>query len=287
MIASFIITLRETLEAALIVGIILSYLARTKQTRYNFVVYLGIIAGIVVSIIGAFLFVTVAGGFTGRAEEIFEGVATLIGAVLLTTMILWMMKQKHIAMELEQKVATELEEAHRLGLFSLVFISVLREGIETVIFLGAASFVSTDNTLLGALAGIIVAIILGYAIFAGSVKINIKKFFNVTSIVLIFFAAGLVAYGIHELQEAGVIPIVIEHVWDINPPVNPDGSYPLLHENGYIGSILKGLLGYNGNPSLIEVLSYSVYLVLVFGLWRLERGDQLKQVGYTQASKAI
>jgi len=193
-------------------------------------------------------------------------------------MILWMMKQKHIAMELEQKVATELQEAHKLGLFSLVFISVLREGIETVIFLGAASFVSTDNTLLGASAGILVAIILGFVIFAGSVKINIKKFFNVTSVVLIFFAAGLVAYGIHELQEAGVIPIIIEHVWDINPPVNPDGSYPLLHENGFIGSILKGLLGYNGNPSLIEVLSYTVYLVLVLGLWRLESGDQLKRL---------
>ena len=287
MIASFIITLRETLEAALIVGIILSYLVRTKQTRYNFVVYLGVIAGIVVSIIGAFLFIAIAGGFTGRAEEIFEGVTTLIGAVLLTTMILWMMKQKHIAMELEQKVATELQEAHKLGLFSLVFISVLREGIETVIFLGAASFVSTDNTLLGASAGILVAIILGFVIFAGSVKINIKKFFNVTSVVLIFFAAGLVAYGIHELQEAGVLPIIIEHVWDINPPVNPDGSYPLLHENGYIGSILKGLLGYNGNPSLIEVLSYSVYLVLVMGLWRLERDDQLKRVEYNKASKAV
>ncbi|MFX1520783.1 MAG: FTR1 family protein [Promethearchaeota archaeon] len=287
MIASFIIALRETLEAALIVGIVLSYLARTKQTKYNFVVYLGIIVGIIVSIIGAFLFVTVAGGFTGRAEEIFGGVATLVGALLLTTMILWMMKQKHIAMELEQKVATELGEAHKLGLFSLVFISVLREGIETVIFLGAVSFVSTDNTLLGAIAGILVAIILGYAIFEGSVKINLKKFFNITSVVLIFFAAGLVAYGMHELQEAGVIPTIIEHVWDINPPVNPDGSYPLLHENGYIGSILKGLFGYNGNPSLIEVLSYSVYLVLVFGLWRLERGDQLKRKEYIKASKAI
>jgi high-affinity iron transporter len=202
-------------------------------------------------------------------------------------MILWMMKQKHIAKELEQKVAIELDEAHKLGLFSLVFISVLREGIETVIFLGAASFVSTDNALLGASAGILVAIIIGYVIFAGSVKINIKKFFNVTSIVLIFFAAGLVAYGIHELQEAGVVPIIIEHVWDINPPLNPDGSYPLLHENGYIGSILKGLLGYNGNPSLIEVLSYSVYLVLVFGLWKLERSDQLKKVENIKASKAM
>lgn len=259
MIPSFIITFREILEAALIVGIILSYLVRTKQTKYSNVVYIGVIFGIIASIIGALLFTSIAGGFTGRAEEIFEGITMLVGALLLTTMILWMMKQKHIARELEYKVSRELSEAHKFGLFSLVFISVLREGIETVIFLGAASFVSTDNNMIGALAGIIVAIFLGYAIFVGSMKINIKKFFNITSILLIIFAAGLVAHGVYELQEATIIPTVIEHVWDINP---------ILDENGHIGSILKGLFGYNGNPSLIEVLSYFIYLVFVFVLWR-------------------
>jgi high-affinity iron transporter len=268
MIPSFIITFRETLEAALVVGIILSYLVRTKQTQYNNIVYLGVISGIVASIVGALLFINIAGGFTGRAEVIFEGTTMLIGALLLTTMILWMIKQKHIARELEEKVATEITEAHKVGLFSLVFMAVLREGIETVIFLGSASFIATNNNLIGGLAGIIAAILLGYAIFVGSIKINIKKFFNITSILLILFAAGLVAHGTHELQEANVTPIVIEHIWDINPPLNPDGSYPILHEKGYIGSILKGLFGYNGNPSLIEVLSWFIYLVFVFVLWR-------------------
>ncbi|MCK4755850.1 FTR1 family protein, partial [candidate division WOR-3 bacterium] len=108
----------------------------------------------------------------------------------------------------------------------------------------------------------------GYLIFIGSMKINIKKFFDITSILLILFAAGLVAQGIHELQEAKIIPTVIEHLWDINPLVNTDGSYPLLHEKGYIGSILKGLFGYNGNPALIEVLSYLAYGTIVFMLWR-------------------
>lgn len=268
MIESFIITFRETLEAALIVGIVLSYLVKTKQIKYNNVVYLGVVSGIVASIIGAWLFTGLAGGFSGRAEEIFEGITMLIGAALLTTMILWMMKQKHIAQELKHRVAAELHEAHKVGLFLLVFIAVLREGIETVIFLGAASFVSTGNSLVGALTGIVAAILLGYAIFIGSMKINLKKFFNVTSILLILFAAGLVAHGIHEFHEAKVIPTVIDHVWDINPLVNSDGSYPLLHEKGYVGSILAGLFGYNGNPSLIEVLSYLIYLVFVFALWK-------------------
>jgi high-affinity iron transporter len=268
MIASFIITFRETLEAALIVGIVLSYLARTNQTKYNKVVYLGVAAAIVASIMGALLFTSLVGGFTGRAEEVFEGVTMLIGAALLTTMILWMMKQRHIAAELQDRVATEVAEANRLGLFLLFFVAVLREGIETVIFLGAASLVSTNNSLIGAAAGILVAILAGYAIFAGSMRLDLRKFFTITSILLILFAAGLVAHGVHELQEAGVLPTLVEHGWDINPPVNPDGTYPLLHEQGYVGSILKGLFGYNGNPSLLEVLSYLGYLVLVFVLWR-------------------
>jgi high-affinity iron transporter len=237
MIASFVIMFRETLEAALIVGIVLSYLARTRQTKYNNVV--------------------------------------LIGASLLTTMILWMLKQRHIATELQDKVASEVAEAHRFGLFSLVFVAVLREGIETVIFLGAASFAATENNLIGALAGIAAAVLLGYAIFVGSMRINLKRFFNITSILLVLFAAGLVAQGVHELQEAGIIPTVIEHLWNINPPVNPDGGYPLLHERGYLGSILKGLFGYNGDPSLIEVLSYFFYLSLVF-VWR-RRTDRSQQ----------
>ncbi len=275
MIPSFIITFRETLEAALVVGIVLSYLYRVKQTKHNNIVYAGVISGIVASIIGAILFTALAGGFTGRSEEIFEGITMLAGALLLTTMILWMMKQKHIAKELENKVAAELTKAHTFGMFSLVFIAVFREGIETVIFLRAASFVSESSNMIGALAGIIAAILLGYAIFLGSMKINIKKFFNITSIVLILFAAGLVSHGVHELQEAKAIPTIIEHVWDINPPLRSDGSYPILHEKGYIGSILKSLFGYNGNPSLIEVISYFVYLALVFVLWKgIERSKR-------------
>lgn len=268
MIASFIITFRETLEAALIIGIILAYLVKIKKTKYNNIVYLGVSSAIVASLLGAFLFNHLAGGFTGTAEKIFEGIAMLVGAVLLTFMILWMMKQKHIVTEMHQKIQTKLEDRHKIGLFSLVFISVLREGIETVIFLGAASFISAENGLMGAISGIIAAIVLGYFMFVASKKINLKKFFNWTSVLLILFAAGLFAHGIHEFQEAQIVPTYVEHVWDINPPLNADGSYPALHERGTIGSIAKGLLGYNGNPSLIEVLSYLAYLLLAVILYK-------------------
>ena len=278
MISSLIITFRETLEIALIVGIILSYLAKTKQSKYNNVVYLGIVSGIVASIIGAFLFLKLFGQFEGFSEQIFEGITTLIGAVLLTTMILWMLKQKNVASELQQKVSKKIAEAKKLGLFILVFVSVLREGIETVIFLSAASFVSKENNLFGAFLGIIAAIILGYLIFVGSKKINIKKFFNITSILLILFAAGLIAHSAHEFEEAKILPPLIDSVWNLNPeaPRAAEGIYPLLHEEGYIGSILKSLFGYRASPSLIEVLVYLSYIIIVIILWRKIEKNKLK-----------
>ena len=272
MLPSFIITFRETLEAALVVGIVLSYLARTKQTRFNRIVYSGVAFGVFVSVFAAVLFMRLAGGLTGRAEEIFEGVTMLLGAVLLTTMILWMLGQRHVAQELESRVAGEVAQARGLALFWLVAVGVLREGIETVIFLGAASFASPSNNLLGALSGIAAAILLGYAMFAGTRRVNLKVFFNVSSILLILFAAGLVARGVHALQEANLLPTAVEHVWDLNPAVNADGSYPLLHEDGYLGGLFKSLFGYNGDPSLIEVVSYVAYLVVVFVVWRLRTG---------------
>ena len=273
MLASFVITFRETLEVALITGIILSYLIQTKQEKYNNVVYVGITSGIIASLIGAFFFTSVAGGFEGTTEEIFEGMTMIFGAVLITTMILWMMHQKQLALKIRKEVQAQLENASRIGLFLLVFVSVLREGIETVIFLGAASFVDADlDFLLGAFGGIVAATILGVILFVGSKKINIKTFFTITSILLILFAAGLMAHGIHELQEAHVIIFLGETAWDINPPVNADGSYPELHEKGLLGSFFKQLFGYNGNPTVLEVIVYAVYLLLVFvGIKKFEK----------------
>ena len=118
------------------------------------------------------------------------------------------------------------------------------------------------------MAGIIAAIFLGYLIFVSSLKIDLKKFFNATSIVLILFAAGLVAHGIHEFQEAGVIGIGSQEAWNLNPAINPDGSFPLLHEKGLIGSFFRDLFGYNGNPSFLEVLAYAGYLAIVAFYWK-------------------
>jgi len=258
MVVDFVITFRETLEAALIISIILGFLVKTKQTKYNKFVWGGVGAGLVASIIGAILFVKIAGGFTGRAEELFEGILMLVGAFLLTTVILWMIQQRE---RLKKKIETKLESAKSWELFFLSFIAILREGIETIIFLGAASYVA-ESSLLTSLAGVVVAVIIGYLVFKGSLQIRLKPFFTGTSILLILFAAGLTAQGVHELQEGDVIPTLNEELWDINPP-----KESAFHEDGAIGSFFKGLFGYNGDPSLLEVLSYLAYIGLVLLLW--------------------
>ena len=150
------------------------------------------------------------------------------------------------------------------ALFVLAFLAVGREGLELALFLLAASAASSAwQTLIGALLGLILSVILGWILFATTRRLNLKAFFQVTSILLILFAAGLVAHGIHEFNEAGLIPPVVEHVWDMNH---------LLDENSTQGELLKALFGYNGNPSLTEVVAYSSYFVLLWiGIQKLSK----------------
>lgn len=265
MSAALIITLRETLEAALIVGILLAFLKKTDGMKGEKYVWGGVLGGVVLSLVLAWVFNTYLGGFEGQAEELYEGIMMLVAAGLLTWMILWMLKQRHnIKKNLENKASMHLENSRPWGLFALSFVGVAREGIETVIFLQAA-LVGSDSlsVVFGGVTGIILAIILAFVLFKGFVKVKLKKFFTFTSVILILFAAGLLAHGVHELQEAGIVPIVVEHLWDING---------VLNEKGTFGSFLKGLFGYNGNPSLIEVLSYLLYLGGIAVIWqRLEK----------------
>lgn len=268
MAQSFLILFRETLEVALIVGIVLGYLVRSGQGQLRWMVYLGLAAGTAASLVVALLFQRLAGGLSGRGEAIFEGVTMLVGAALLTTLILWVARKANVAGELEKRVHREMGRAGRAGLILLVFVSVLREGVESVIFLGAARMASPERNLLGALLGILTAAVLGFLFFRGTLRIRLGRFFAVMNVLLVLFAAGLVAHGIHELQEAGTLPTLIEHVWDINPAYSAEsGSPPILHEDGGVGSVLEGLFGYNGDPSLIEVLGYLLYLGAAVLLW--------------------
>jgi high-affinity iron transporter len=268
MAQSLLILFRETLEAALIAGIVLGYLARSGQKHLRPLVYTGLAAGAAASVAVALAFQRLAGGFSGRAEAIFEGVTMLVGAALLTTLILWVARQADLSEKLEERVRRQMSRAGRVGLFLLVFASILREGVETVVFLGAARIASQDNNLLGALLGILAAAVVGVLLFRGALRIRLATFFTAMNVILILFAAGLVAHGIHELMEAGLVPGLIEEVWNVNP-AGASGSVhpPLWHEDGALGGVLKGLFGYNGNPSLVELLAYGLYLAAAVILW--------------------
>jgi high-affinity iron transporter len=198
----------------------------------------------------------------GSSEMIFEGTTLFLAAAVLTWMIFWMSHQSRtIKGELEAGVRRAISQSGRGALFFLAFISVLREGVELALFLTASALAtSLHQTILGALLGLACAAMLGWALFATTLRMNLKRFFQITGILLILFAAGLVASGMHEFIEIGWIPAVIEHVWNLNP---------FLNENSTVGQILKTLFGYNANPSLTEVLAYIAYFGAIgFGLRR-------------------
>lgn len=261
--ATFLITFRETLEAALVVGIVLSYLSQLKAREWFRIVYWSVAVGILLSIFAGILFEATLGGFEGRSEELYEGIIMLSAGGLISWMILWMLKARsHIASDIRSKVDQHLMAGSKIGVFVLVLVSVLREGIETVLFLKASSLQTGVSTLM-ALLGIGIAILMGYLLFSGLRKFSLKSFFTITSVLLILFAAGLVAHGVHELQEAGVLSGEEHIIWDVNPALNPDGTYPALHEKGSLGSLAKGLFGWNGNPTRLELASYFIYLIFI------------------------
>jgi high-affinity iron transporter len=264
--ASFVIALREGIEAALIVSIILAYLKQLGASDRSRLVWWGTgIAVAISALVGAAVFAAEA-EFEGRAEEIFEGLVTLAAVSVLTWMIFWMRRQgARIRTELHEKVDTALVTGG-LALAGLAFFAVLREGIETALFLFAAARgtavegpdIAPVAQLIGAALGLAVAIVLGVLLYRGGIRMNLRTFFRLTGWVLIVVAAGLFAYSLHELQEAGWLPFLEAHAYDVSATLPDDTG---------IGAILRGLVGYNADPTWLEVLGWLGYLVVVGGLF--------------------
>ncbi len=258
MAGAFLVTLREGLEAALIISIILAYLARTGNRQFFVNIWVGAGAAVMVSLAaGAGLYWTI-GNLSGRAEEIFEGIAMFIAVAVLTYMVVWMKRQAvNIKAHLEAKVGSAVATGSALAMVSLAFVVVVREGIETVLFmLGILTSTTVSAATIGGFLGLAVAVAIGFVGYRESRRLNLSVFFNITGTLLIFFAAGLLAYGIHEFQEAGLFPVMVEHVWDMNG---------FLNEKEGLGNFLRTLFGYNGNPALLEVAFYTMYLAVALG----------------------
>ena len=256
MLPSYLLSLREGIEAALIIGILLGALRQMRRAELSSSVWVGVISASLLSVLAS-IFLTVLGlSLEGRTEQIFEGITMLLAASVLTWMIFWMSRQsRNIKGELESGVHRAAFEGGKRGLFVLAFLAVLREGIELALFLAAAVFASdVQQTLIGTFLGLGTAILLGWSLFATTVRLDLRRFFRVTGFLLILFAAGLVAHGVHEFNEAGLLPAVIEHVWNVNP---------ILDEASTLGSMFAALFGYNGDPSLTEVIAYLAYFITI------------------------
>jgi high-affinity iron transporter len=254
------VTTREGLEASLIVGMVLAFLAKTENQRYFRLIWLATAAAVALSVVmGAALFFTV-GELQGRSEQIFDGVAMLSAVAVLTWMIFWMRRQAaNIKRELETKLATAIAAGSAAGLASVVFFAVLREGWETALFLFAVGESSTPlATGIGAAVGLAISISLGVALFMGSRRLNLRQFFTATGILLIVFAAGLLAHATHEFQEAGLLPGTVEHLWNTSS---------LISENSHFGKFLTALFGYNADPSPLEVGVWAGYLAVALTLF--------------------
>ena len=292
--AELVIMFREVLEASLIIGILYTYLKKSNNQDSIKMLWGGVGAAILISIIVSVIFQNFAGGFEGSSSKIFEGIVMILASAVLTTMIIWMAQNKNISEELENKAKESLSSGFKYGIFTLAFVAVFREGVEIILFLYAIG-VKDGISIFPSIIGTVLGLAAGYAIFAQGVKIPLKKFFNVTSVFLIFVSAGMLTYGIHELESGGVIPYIggdikieessiiatrmngetktfnvldskkakkwASRIWDINPSKNSDGTYPAFHDKGAIGGFLKGFFGYNGDPSLVEFLTWILSVI--------------------------
>lgn len=255
--SAFLVMLREGVEGALIVAILLSYLDRTRQRGGAVWVWLGTGSAVAVSLlVGMALWYTV-GGLEGTAEQVTEGVVAAVAAALLTWMIFWMgHRSQDMRSQLLSRADAALEAGSATALALVPFVAVLREGVESALFMISTTLGSagSGSQLGGGLLGLVVATAIGYLFYRGSHLVDLRVFFRVTGILLILFAAGLVSTGIHEMQEAGVLPTFAEHLWQVQA-FDPDTSLA--------GRWLASLFGWSPEPSLLMVVGYLAYMVPV------------------------
>lgn len=268
-LANFLIGLREGLEASLVVSILIAYLVKTNRRHDIRYIWIGVISAVVL-VVATFTVIRIAiGDLPFRTQELVGGSMSIMAAMLVTWMIFWM---RRTARSLKKELESELEEAVSLGPWAIAlvaFLTVGREGLETAaIMYGTVANSYTPKPFIGAALGFAIAATLGYLIYRGAVKVNLGKFFTVTGYMLIVVAAGVLAYGIYDLQEAGFLPRLTFDVgpisnlgnwaFDISSTIPPDSWY---------GSLLKGTVNFQPNPSWLQLICWAAYLAVVLWLY--------------------
>lgn len=272
MVGSFVIFLREALEASLIISILLAALRQLGQAHLMRYVWIGVALAVVASLGGAALIYATVQEYEGTpVEHIFEGITFLIAVVVLTWVTFWM--QRH-SRTLKQELTEKARGANSgLALGALAFVTVGREGLETAVFMLALAFAfqSTGPLLLiGGALGLLVAVGICVAIYAFGYRLDYRIFFRVMGIILIIVAAGLLGNAVHELQALGWLPFGNMTVWNTADILDDEASV--------LGSLLHGLLGYSDAPTLLQVVLYCAYLLVAgIAFWRITRKSAPKR----------
>ena len=253
MLSTFIIALREGLEASLIVGILVAYIVKTNRKGYLKPLWTGVISAIIASVgLGAFLTFTSV-SLSDRGQELFAGVTSFIAVALVTWMVFWM---KRTARNLRNELHGKLDVAASTGPLALAgaaFFAVIREGLETSLFVytNFQSVHDTTSSATGLILGFAVSITLGYLIYKSSIKLNLSKFFTYSGVALIIVAAGVLSYGVHEFQELGFLPGPDAFAWDITSFIAKDSI---------LGASLSGTIGFDTTTSWMQLGIYVLYL---------------------------
>ncbi len=255
MLPNFLIGLREGLEAALVVGILIAYVVKVQRREVLPRLWIGVAIAVVVSLgVGAIL-TWGPYGLSFQAQEAIGGALSIVAVGFVTWMILWMARTaRDLRHNLESRLDVALTGAG-WGVIILAFLSVGREGIETALFVWASVAASGGTWIpaLGALLGILAAVVIEVLIYRGFVRIDLGKFFTVTGGFLIIVAAGVFACGIGDLQEAGILPGALSTAWDING---------LIPASSWYGTVLQGVVNFTPNPSWLQVAGWAMYLVV-------------------------
>ena len=260
MLSTFIIALREGLEAALIVGILVAYLVKSGRKSFLAPLWAGVSLAVLASLAtGAFLTFT-STELSSRGEEFFAGTTSFLAVGLVTWMVFWMKRTaRHLKGQLEGQMSTAILGGP-LALAGAAFFAVVREGLETSLFIytNFKTVASTPTATIGLLLGLSVAIALGYLIYRSSIKINLGKFFTYTGTALIVVAAGVLSYGVHEYQELGWLPGADFFIWDVTSWIAKDSL---------LGSVLGGTIGFDTTTSWLQFLIWAAYLGTVLSLY--------------------
>ena len=275
MLANFLIGLREGLEAALIVSILIAYLVKSDRRQMLPQIWLGVGSAIAISLGFGAALTFGPKGLTFEAQELIGGLLSIVAVGFVTWMIFWMAKAaRTLSGELKAQI-DKAADASRLSLVIVALLAVGREGLETALFLWAATQTaaqggsSTAGPLLGAALGLLVAVALGYLIYRGALKINLSRFFTWTGAFLIVIAAGVLAYGVHDLQEARFLPGLNNLAFDVSAAIPPTSWY---------GTLLKGVFNFSPATTVLEAIAWLLYFIPTMTIFLYQRRRQ------TQAS---